>query len=99
VPAPPPHPSINLAKIDAGELAVLSIALVTPGSSVVLDDRAARTEADRLGIPKTGTLRLLLDAKELGLIPSVRTALDHLRARGMRLSDDVWQEVLSRGGE
>ena len=47
VPAPPPHPNINQAKIDAGEIAVLSIALITPGSSVVLDDRAARTEADR----------------------------------------------------
>lgn len=99
VPAPPPHPNINLARIDAGEIAVLSIALITPGSSVVLDDRAARAEADRLGIPKTGTLRLLLDAKDLGLIPSVRTALDRLRVQGMRLSDAVWQEVLSQAGE
>jgi predicted nucleic acid-binding protein len=99
VPAPPPHPHINLARIDAGEIAVLSLALITHGSSVVIDDRAARAEADRLGIPKTGTLRLLLDAKELGIIPSVRTALDYLRARGMRLSDAVWHEVLSQAGE
>src|SRR5438046_776581 len=35
VPAPPPHPNINQSKIDAGETAVLSIALITPGSSVV----------------------------------------------------------------
>ena len=99
VPTPPPRAEINPAKIDAGEIAVLSVALITPGSSVVLDDLAARMEADRLGIPKTGTLRLLPDAKELGILPSVRTLLERLRAQGMRLSDAVWREVLSQAGE
>jgi uncharacterized protein len=99
VPTPTPHPDINRARIDAGEIAVLSVARLAHGSTVVLDDRAARAEADRLGIPKTGTLRLLLEAKELGIIPSVRVPLEVLRARGMRLSNDVWQEVLSLAGE
>ena len=99
VPTPTPHADINRTRIDSGEIAVLSIALLTPGSTVVLDDRAARAEADRLGIPKTGTLRLLLEAKELRIIPSIRVPLDVLRARGMRLSDDVWREVLSLAGE
>jgi predicted nucleic acid-binding protein len=99
VPTPAIHPDIDPARIDDGEIAVLSIARVTPGSTVVLDDRAARSEADRLGIPKTGTLRLLLEAKEHGIIPSVRMPLEVLRARGMRLSDDVWREVLSLAGE
>jgi predicted nucleic acid-binding protein len=99
VPTPTPHPDVNRARIDAGEIAVLSIARLAPGSAVVLDDRAARAEADRLGIPKTGTLRLLLEAKELGIIPSVRVSLEVLGAQGMRLSNDVWQEVLSLAGE
>lgn len=88
---PIPHPNVNSARIDDGEIAVLSIARVTPGTTVVPDDR--------LGIPKTGTLRLLLEAKKLGIIPSVRIPLDVLRARGMRLSDDVWREVLSLARE
>jgi predicted nucleic acid-binding protein len=99
VPTPVPHPDLNPARIDDGEIAVLSIARGAPGSTVVLDDRAARVEADRLGIPKTGTLRLLLEAKQRGMIPSVRVPLETLRVRGMRLSDDVWQEVLSLAGE
>jgi predicted nucleic acid-binding protein len=99
VPTPTPHPDINRARIDAGEIAVLSIARLAPGSTVVLDDRAARAEDDRLGIPKTGTLRLLLEAKEVGIIPSVRVPLEVLRARGMRLSNDVWREVLSMADE
>lgn len=63
VDTPPPPAEIRRVGIDAGELAVLSLARNMPGSSVVLDDLAARAEADRLGIPKPGTLRLLLDAK------------------------------------
>ena len=60
VPTPPPHPDIDLGKIDAGEIAVLTFALLTPGATVVLDDLAARGEADRLGIPKIGTLPCFL---------------------------------------
>jgi predicted nucleic acid-binding protein len=99
VPTPIPHHDIDRARIDAGEIAVLSIARLAPGSTVVLDDRAARAKADRLGIRKTGTLRLLLEAKERGFMPSVRVPLEVLRARGMRLSDDVWREVLALAGE
>jgi predicted nucleic acid-binding protein len=99
VPTPELHPDIDPSRIDDGEIAVLSLARGMPGSTVVLDDRAARAEADRLGIPKTGTLRLLLEAKEAGIIPSVRIPLETLRARGMRPSDAVWREVLALAGE
>lgn len=99
VPTPPAHPDINQSLIDSGEIAVLSVALATPGATAVLDDRMARTEASRLGIPVIGTLRILLDAKATGNIPSVRTPLEQLRALGMRLSDAVWDEVLRQAGE
>ena len=99
VPTLPPHPGIDRGRIDAGEIAVLTVALATPGATVVLDDLAARAEADRLGIPKIGTLRLLLDAKQLGIIPSVLTPLDRLRKMGMRLSDSVYREVLRQAEE
>ena len=99
MPVCPPHPGIDLERIDAGEVAVLTVALANPGATVVLDDLAARGEADRLGIPKIGTLRLLLDAKQLGIIPSILTPLDRLREMGMRLSDSVYREVLTQAEE
>jgi predicted nucleic acid-binding protein len=99
VPLRPPHPEIDQTRIDAGEIAVLSVALAAPGATVVIDDRAARMEADRLGIPMTGTLRLLLDAKGFGIIPSVQDPLDRLRSHGMRLSDAIIREILRQAGE
>lgn len=99
VPASEPHPRINRAQIDDGELAVFSVALATPGSTLVLDDRAARAEADRLGLSRTGNLGLLLEAKVHGLIPPVRAPLELLRGRGMHLSDEIRLKVLSLAGE
>jgi uncharacterized protein len=99
VPTPPPGPLIDRTRIDVGETAVLSVALASQGATVVLDDLAARAEADRLKIPKTGTLGLLIEAKQLGLIPSVRIILEYLRSMGMRLSDAVYREVLNQAGE
>ena len=100
VPSPPPHPRVNSLKIDPGETAVLSVALsMSEAVVVVLDDLAARAEADRLGIPKIGTLRLLLDAKDQGLISSVLIPLNRLQVMGMRLSEPVYREVLRQAGE
>ena len=99
VPTPPPHASLHPFKIDLGEIAVLTVALSIPGAVVALDDLAARGEASRLGIPRTGTLRLLIDSKARGLIPSVQSPLDHLKAMGMRLSEAVYHEVLKQAGE
>jgi hypothetical protein len=53
VPTPTPHPNIIRARIDDGEIAVLSIARVTPGSTVVLDGRHTRCFA-RSGLCRKG---------------------------------------------
>jgi uncharacterized protein len=98
-PADCPHPLINCRNLDRGEIAVLSVALEHPSATVVLDDLAARREADRLKIDKTGTLGLLLMGKDLGIVSSVRAALETLRQQGMRLSDDVVRAVLDEAGE
>ncbi len=98
-PTPPPHPSLDPSRIDPGETAVLSLALAAPGAVAVIDDLAARTRADRLGIRKTGTLRILIDAKRRGSIPSVQIPLDRLKRMGMHLTDAIYREVLNQAGE
>jgi hypothetical protein len=42
---------------------------------------------------------LLIDARQAGMIPSVRVPLEHHRARGMRLSQSVWEQLLAQSGE
>jgi predicted nucleic acid-binding protein len=85
--------------LDAGESAVLALALVIPDADVVLDDREARRCASSLGVEFRGTLGLGLRAKELGLIPLARPVLQRLRAEGMYLSDVVLTQALAEVGE
>ena len=80
-------PALPLAAdLGPGESAVLALALETPGSSVILDDTLGRRAAELLGIPFTGTLGLLLSAKEKNLIAAVAPILDHLTELRFRLS-------------
>jgi uncharacterized protein len=98
-PAPPPAPGLDPDRLDAGELAVLSLAIENPGAIVVLDDGAARKEAILRNIPLLGTAGILLRAKEQGRIAAVRPPLDAVRQAGLYLTDRLYRTVLRMAGE
>jgi uncharacterized protein len=82
-PSPTDVHGLDPDRLDAGELAVLSLAIENPGAIVVLDDRAAREEAIRRDIPLLGTAGILLRAKQQGRIAAVRPPLDAVRQVGL----------------
>lgn len=63
------------------------------------DDLPARRLAKTLGLSIVGTAGLALLAKRKGLVPLVRPVLDALRAKGFRLRQDVYEEILETSGE
>jgi predicted nucleic acid-binding protein len=65
----------------------------------VLDDRAARHFAAGLGVPVFGSLRVIVKAKELGLIPLARPALEQLRGAGAYVSDALIDRAIALAGE
>lgn len=75
------------------------MALEAKADRIILDDRPARHLAIDLGLNVVGTAGVLFAAKQRGLIPAVRPALDALRARGFRLRKEVYEEVLQAAGE
>lgn len=82
-----------------GESQVLAVALETPGSVAVLDDRLARREAEVLQLPLTGTLGLLLDAKHTGLVAAVAPLLDRLQQLHFRVAPHTRAAVLRLASE
>jgi uncharacterized protein len=98
-PTPPDAHGLDPDRLDAGELAVLSLAIDNPGAIVVLDDRAAREEAIRRNIPLLGTAGILLRAKEQGRIAAVRPRLDAVRQAGLYLTDRLYRTLLRLAGE
>jgi predicted nucleic acid-binding protein len=94
-----PKHVLAFAGLDRGEAEVLALAEELEARLVVLDEKKARRYAERLGLPKTGTLGLLVLAKERGLIDSLGTWIERLKQAGLHMSDDLVQKTLQVAGE
>jgi predicted nucleic acid-binding protein len=64
-----------------------------------MDELKGRRYAQRLQMPLTGTLGLLLLAKERGLIPSLAPVLATLQDAGLYLGRELVARVLQLAGE
>lgn len=88
------------AKLHAGEVDVMILAQSEPlADLVIIDDNAAKKTAKYLGLKVTGTLGVLLKAKKVGVISSVKNAIDAIRKNGFYISDNVIQMVLKQADE
>jgi predicted nucleic acid-binding protein len=85
--------------LGGGETQVLALALSGEGSEVVLDDLQARRCARSLGLATTGTLGLILRAKQRGLIPAARPLIERLLERRFYLAHDLLEAALAEVGE
>jgi predicted nucleic acid-binding protein len=95
---------LNLIKtlsltVDEGEASAIALAFEIEDSILVLDDRKARKFASSLGLRLTGTLGILLKAKQLGVLPSVKQSLDELRKTDFRISQHIIDRMVKEAGE
>lgn len=85
-------------RLGAGETSTINLAL-TCKATVLIDDRAARRVAFNLGLTVIGALGVLMLAKRRGLIPSIKSDLDHLVRTGYHLSSSLLSQVLRQANE
>ncbi len=85
--------------IDAGEAEVFALAVEHDARLVILDENKGRQRAIKIGLKVKGTLGVLLEAKEEGLIVAIRPLLIQLRANGIHLSESLINKVLQEAGE
>jgi len=86
-------------ELDKGESESIVLAKELEANWVLMDERTARKKLEALRIDKIGTLGILLKAKEMGLLKSVKPEVDKLRAKGFRISKHVYEEVLKLAEE
>ena len=82
-----------------GEQAALTLASRTPNSLLLLDDGLARRQARLLGIAFTGTLGVLLKARDGGHLTAIAPVLDRLEELRFRLHPRTRAAVLKLAGE
>ena len=86
-------------QLDLGEASALALALELGDVLLILDDLKGRKEAMRLGFDVTGTLGILLKAKQKGLLTSVRHQIEKLTSMGFRVSPQVQEQLLKLSEE
>jgi len=96
------HALVNALRrhLDRGEAETIALALDRSADLVLLDEKDGRHSAQQLGLRVMGTVGVLIRARQLGLIASLRPELDALRQRaGFYLADELYREVLELSGE
>ena len=88
-----------LSDLDRGEAEVIALAQEINADLVIIDERLGRRHAKRLGLTFTGTLGVLLRAKEQQLVTEIKPLIEQLQQGGIRLGDAVITEALKLAGE
>jgi len=85
--------------LDKGEAEVLILAKEQKADLVILDEIMGRRYAKRLELNLTGTMGVLLKAKEKGMIDSIREILTELTEKGTWLNPKLIKKVIDLSNE
>lgn len=99
VPLDNPTRSNAFAGLDRGEAEVLALAEEQNPSLVLIDERKGRQFAKRLGLPLSGTVGVLLLAKEKGLLTAIMPVLSAIQDAGLYFDVSLIEKVRQTAGE
>ncbi len=86
-------------EIDRGEASAISLALELGDAILIVDDLKARRVAELLSIEFMGTLGVAVEAKRLGILPSIRPIIQRLHDVGLWFSEGVEARALLQANE
>ena len=93
------YQSIIENTIDKGEASAIALALELPDSLLIIDDLKGRKFAIQLGIKITGTIGIIIEAKNAGIIAAVKPLLAKIKETNFRISEELERLVLEKSGE
>ena len=91
--------NVLLDEMDLGEVETIVLASEMNADWVLMDEKKGRRKLAQLNIPKIGTLGILLKAKQLGYINSLKTEIENLQKTGFGISQSIIDQVLEIAGE
>ena len=82
-------------ELDAGEAEAIALAIEQKAGLLLMDERLGRETARYFGLNFTGVIGLLIEAKQKGLICSIKEYMDSLRKMaGFHISQPLYLKVL-----
>jgi predicted nucleic acid-binding protein len=89
-----------LKHVGPGEAEAIALAEESPAEVLLINERRARKIALDLGLPITGVLGVLLEAKQKGLIPAIKPVLDDMTSTvAFRIKRKLYEAALRSAGE
>ena len=88
-----------LEELDLGEAESIALAIERKAKYLIIDEYRGRLIAEQYGVKIVGVLGILIQAKQDGLIDSVKDEVQKLRQVGFRLNQRLVDGVLKRLGE
>ena len=82
--------------VDKGEASTLALAIEKKKCLLIMDDNKGRREAKQLGLTFTGTVGILIIAKEKGLIKSLSEILEKVNKTDFRISESIINDAKKR---
>ncbi len=87
-------------ELDKGEAEAIALSIELKADLFLLDEHKGRLVASRLGVRCVGLMGALMEAKQRGLISSVKPIVDDLIEKaGFWISHDLYKHVLHSAGE
>lgn len=85
--------------LDPVEATSISLAAEFNRSLLIIDDSKGRRVAKELSISISGSLGVLVTAKNKGIIDSIKPIIEKIKQTNFRISDDLIQKVLQHANE
>lgn len=84
--------------LDKGEATALALALQVDNALVIIDELKGRTIASSMGIRTTGTIGVLILAKDKKLIEDLIGIINKMILDGFRISKELYRYILENHG-
>lgn len=88
-----------LITLDDGEKHTIEAALAMQASVTIIDEKLGRNFAEYLGLNVTGTLGVLLKAKQQHKIPSFLSCVKAMQQQGIRYNNQLVEKLAKHIGE
>ncbi len=85
--------------VDLGEASAIALSVETGNALLVLDDYKARRLAAQLNLAYTGTLGIVLKAKQSGIIPYIKPVIEKIQLTNFRFSEKNYKKLLRLADE
>lgn len=91
--------SMYKTMLHEGEVEVMILAKEECADLVIIDDKNAKKHAKYLGLSVTGTLGVLIKAKQRGMIPELKPLLETMIQNNIYIKDSLIKLCLEQVGE